>query len=76
MALYQLSHFRLYISAAMPRHVIGAEDETRTRDIHLGKVALYQLSHFRIPVIYLSGHPSEVRTRDPLIKSQVLYRLS
>ena len=26
----------------------GAEDETRTRDPHLGKVMLYQLSHFRI----------------------------
>ena len=26
---------------------IGAEDGTRTRDPHLGKVMLYQLSHFR-----------------------------
>src|SRR6266699_5459650 len=26
----------------------GAEDGTRTRDPHLGKVMLYQLSHFRI----------------------------
>src|SRR5688500_2940853 len=25
----------------------GAEDGTRTRDPHLGKVMLYQLSHFR-----------------------------
>ncbi len=25
-----------------------AEDETRTRDPHLGKVMLYQLSYFRI----------------------------
>ena len=29
---------------------IGAVDETRTRDLHLGKVALYQLSYYRIPV--------------------------
>ena len=26
----------------------GAEDEARTRDLNLGKVALYQLSYFRI----------------------------
>ena len=26
----------------------GAEDGTRTRDPHLGKVMLYQLSHFRL----------------------------
>ena len=26
----------------------GAEDEIRTRDLNLGKVALYQLSYFRI----------------------------
>ena len=26
----------------------GAVDETRTRDLHLGKVALYQLSYYRI----------------------------
>ena len=28
----------------------GAVDGTRTRDIHLGKVALYQLSYYRINV--------------------------
>ena len=28
--------------------IFGAKDGTRTRNIHLGKVALYQLSHFRI----------------------------
>ena len=34
--------------AAGPRDGgIGAEDGTRTRDPHLGKVMLYQLSHFR-----------------------------
>ena len=32
----------------------GAEDGTRTRDPHLGKVMLYQLSHFR-PMRY--NHP-------------------
>ena len=29
---------------------IGAVDETRTRDLHLGKVALYQLSYYRLLV--------------------------
>ena len=28
----------------------GAVDGTRTRDIHLGKVALYQLSYYRMNV--------------------------
>ncbi len=28
-------------------HKNGAVDETRTRDLHLGKVALYQLSYYR-----------------------------
>ncbi len=27
---------------------LGADDEIRTRDPHLGKVMLYQLSHIRI----------------------------
>ena len=30
------------------RIINGAEDEIRTRDLNLGKVALYQLSYFRI----------------------------
>ncbi len=29
--------------------VCGADDEIRTRDIDLGKVALYQLSYIRTP---------------------------
>ena len=31
----------------------GAEDEARTRDLNLGKVALYQLSYFRMLKNYL-----------------------
>ena len=34
-----------------PTHCVGfsgAENEIRTRDLNLGKVALYQLSYFRI----------------------------
>ena len=30
--------------------MVGADDEIRTRDIDLGKVALYQLSYIRVPV--------------------------
>ncbi|SIT38274.1 hypothetical protein BN2476_170058 [Paraburkholderia piptadeniae] len=29
-------------------HVFGAGDESRTRDLNLGKVALYQLSYSRM----------------------------
>ena len=34
----------------------GAENETRTRDPHLGKVMLYQLSYFRI-LSFVSAAP-------------------
>src|SRR6187431_3629656 len=55
----------------------GAEDGTRTRDPHLGKVMLYQLSHFRpehVPPI--GGAESQIRTGDTAIFSRVLYQLS
>lgn len=38
----------------------GAENETRTRDINLGKVTLYQLSYFRI--LQLFGAQYRIRT--------------
>ena len=37
---------RIYQTRRMEFH--RAEDEARTRDLNLGKVALYQLSYFRI----------------------------
>jgi hypothetical protein len=40
----------------------GADDEIRTRDIDLGKVALYQLSYIRVPFM-LSGVPTELARR-------------
>ena len=40
----------------------GAVDETRTRDLNLGKVALYQLSYYRIE---LRGADEEIRTLIP-----------
>jgi hypothetical protein len=56
----------------------GAEDGTRTRDPHLGKVMLYQLSHFRSKncASPLYGAESQDRTGDTAIFSRVLYRLS
>ena len=47
-----------------------AVDETRTRDLHLGKVALYQLSYYRK---YGAGRN---RTTDTEIFSLLLYQLS
>ena len=51
--------------------MIKAVDETRTRDLHLGKVALYQLSYYRIR--YAAGRN---RTTDTEIFSLLLYLLS
>ena len=34
--------------AALQAALRGAENEVRTRDLNLGKVALYQLSYFRV----------------------------
>ena len=39
----------------------GAVDETRTRDLHLGKVALYQLSYYRTLSMKI-GADEETRT--------------
>ena len=52
-------------------HKNGAVDGTRTRDIHLGKVALYQLSYYR-----KYGAQGRNRTTDTEIFSLLLYRLS
>ena len=42
-------------SPAFFRQGIGAVDETRTRDLHLGKVALYQLSYYRMDLERVMG---------------------
>ena len=44
------------------RRVYGADDEARTRYLHLGKVALYQMSYIRI--FNLNGDPERARTVD------------
>ena len=64
--------------AAVRERRNGAEDGTRTRDPHLGKVMLYQLSHFRSkdPSTPVGGAESQDRTGDTAIFSRVLYQLS
>ena len=53
------------------RHMtFGADDEARTRYLHLGKVALYQMSYIRI------GASGRNRTSDTGIFSPLLYQLS
>ena len=49
----------------------GADDEARTRYLHLGKVALYQMSYIRI-----FGASGRNRTSDTWIFSPLLYQLS
>ena len=49
----------------------GADDEARTRYLHLGKVALYQMSYIRIV-----GASGRNRTTDTGIFSPLLYQLS
>ena len=56
---------------AMAPGIRKAVDETRTRDLHLGKVALYQLSYYR-----LHGALGRNRTTDTVIFSHMLYQLS
>ena len=49
----------------------GADDEARTRYLHLGKVALYQMSYVR-----KYGASGRNRTNDTGIFSPLLYQLS
>ena len=64
-------------AAAPSGRMNGAEDGTRTRDPHLGKVMLYQLSHFRSKIRPpMGGAESQDRTGDTAIFSRVLYQLS
>ena len=49
----------------------GADDEARTRYLHLGKVALYQMSYIR-----KNGAFGRNRTSDTWIFSPLLYQLS
>ena len=60
---------------------LGAGNESRTRDLNLGKVALYQLSYSRVKLgitvsIQMSGAGNESRTRDLNLGKVALYQLS
>ena len=58
-------------------HLSGAEDEARTRYLHLGKVALYQMSYSRIsPTKVRDGASDRNRTNDTGIFNPLLYQLS
>ena len=57
--------------------LIGAGNESRTRDLNLGKVALYQLSYSRVFVCCVNcGAGNESRTRDLNLGKVALYQLS
>ncbi len=67
----------LCLTAWLWRHIIknGADDEARTRYLHLGKVALYQMSYIRIYFI-LIGADDEARTRYLHLGKVALYQMS
>ena len=59
--------------------MIGAGNESRTRDLNLGKVALYQLSYSRVHMhstYFKDGAGNESRTRDLNLGKVALYQLS
>ena len=60
------------------KEVLGADDETRTRDPHLGKVMRYQLRYIRILYSVDEGKTLCARywdrTSDPYRVEVVLYR--
>src|SRR5262245_5663517 len=53
---------------AFPRN-LGAGNESRTRDLNLGKVALYQLSYSRERIGILLGRRNDGQARSPLAKA-------
>ncbi len=56
---------------------LGAGNESRTRDLNLGKVALYQLSYSRVDMFEIKlGAGNESRTRDLNLGKVALYQLS
>ena len=50
----------------------GADDEARTRYLHLGKVALYQMSYIRISVLFPTDSFYYIA---PILKSQHLFAI-
>jgi hypothetical protein len=53
------------MTEVFPLDLAGADDEVRTRDLNLGKVALYQLSYVRIASDRLSPIGASTILPDP-----------
>jgi hypothetical protein len=58
------------LERAADRVFIGADDEIRTRDPHLGKVMLYQLSHIRIGIDNLAVEAPDRTTRPAPVRQR------
>ena len=56
--------FRLFHSTNCCQLGLGADDETRTRDPHLGKVMRYQLRYIRSANVRLHRNPARIPVRD------------
>ena len=57
------AHLRFVDRSTRPGLLCGADDGTRTRDPHLGKVMLYQLSHVRVEGQQGSNHAADSERR-------------
>ena len=65
------------IARKSPTRGLGADDETRTRDPHLGKVMRYQLRYIRMHILKRAVRLCARywdRTSDPYRVEVVLYR--
>ncbi len=62
---------RVGFEPTVPRGITGFQDQLLKPLGHLSN-----MSSTTLPIRFENGDPSEIRTPDTLIKSQVLYRLS
>ncbi len=65
-SLYLLSYV-----GRIEKCVCGAGDETRTRDIQLGRLKLYQLSYSRTRKLLADALPRYIRSTLPLCSSEL-----
>ena len=77
-AIRCINHFAISPNKLPGSVQTGAGNESRTRDLNLGKVALYQLSYSRMGHICKlnCGAGNESRTRDLNLGKVALYQLS
>ena len=79
MALYQLSYYRILPAGRKPENLCGRRDSNSYASRHQSlSLARLPFRHARMEARRRrqESDPSEIRTPDTLIKSQVLYRLS